>query len=308
MRLQFICLYFERRITLKEIKKDNITYYFDSSIDPVAHVDLNEPFLIETVDCYGDALKSEKDLRSDFPDLIPNGATGPVFIKDIKKNDTLMIEILKIQIDKQGVMTTRPGGGLLGDLIEEHETWILPVYDNHILFEDKLKIPINKMIGVIGTAPEVGSIRTSVPGKHGGNLDTKEITEGSTLYLPAYHDGGLLSIGDLHAGMSDGEISGTGVEVSGKVILRVKKRNDIFLNYPVVETAQSTLIISSDDDINGALRDAAKTTIDLLMRKHKISFTEAYRLISIVGDVEISQLVNPKVTVRISVPKSILKI
>lgn len=289
-----------------KIIKDNYIYAFDSAHESIAHVDLNEVFMVETLDCYGGNLKTEKDLRSDFPDLQTNGSTGPIYINNVKKGDTIALDILQIDLDEQGVMVTRPNGGLLGNEITGYETKLLPIKKDHAILANKIHVPLNKMIGVIGVAPKKGSISCVEPGFHGGNLDTKDITVGNTLYLPIFHDGGLLALGDLHAAMGDGELNGSGIEIGGRVLLRVRKVNEVDTITPIVETEDRIKIIYSDQDFYTAVRECMKYVITLLMERHKISFNDAYRLLSISGDIKVSQLVNPKVTIRISLPKKVL--
>ena len=92
---------------------------------------------------------------------------------------------------------------------------IVPIHNKHVLFSNELQIPINPMIGVIGLQKE--SISCGTPHDHGGNMDCKEIKEGTTLLLPVNVPGALLALGgDLHAAMGDGEIGVSGVEVAGE--------------------------------------------------------------------------------------------
>lgn len=291
-----------------KIVKDQFIYSFNASVKPIAQVDLNEIFAVKTVDCYGGVIKTEKDLRSDFPQLKTNGATGPIYINNIKKGDTIAIEIINIDLDPQGVMVTRPGGGILGDYIKEYETRILPIKEDYAILAEHVKIPLNKMIGVIGIAPKSGPFSCLEPGDHGGNLDTKDIREGNTLYLPIFHDGGLLALGDLHAAMGDGELNGSGIEIGGQVILRVRKKVDLKITTPIVETNTHIMIINSAKEFNVAVKECMIKAINLLMNQYDIKFSDAYRLLSAVGDLKVSQLVNPKVTVRIAIPKTTLKI
>src|SRR5690625_5041441 len=107
--------------------KDSYIYTFDPNNEPVAKVQLGETFAVETLDCYGGVFTSENQLRGDYPDLKINGATGPIYVEGIAAGDTLAVDILKIDLDDQGVMTTQPGLGLLGEQITEEQTRILPV-------------------------------------------------------------------------------------------------------------------------------------------------------------------------------------
>ncbi|WP_085524505.1 acetamidase/formamidase family protein [Tuberibacillus sp. Marseille-P3662] len=281
-------------------------YEFSSANKPINSVKLNETFSIKTLDCYGGQLKSESDLRADFPNLKINPATGPIYIENIEKGDTISIDIKRIELNDQGVMATGPDTGILGDYITESQTKILPITDGCALLNNQIKIPINKMIGVIGVAPEDHAIPCSTPDIHGGNMDTKDITEGSTLHLPVFHEGGLLALGDLHAAMGDGELDGTGIEIGGEVTLQIKKNDNFKLKTPIVETDTHFMVIASAEAFNDAVRQGMLNAISLLQHKHQIAFADAYRLLSAKGDLRISQLVNPKVTVRMALPKTVL--
>lgn len=288
--------------------KDSYIYSFDQNHEPIAHVQPGEVFAVKTLDCYGGAITSEEQLRSDFPDLKINGATGPIYVEGIKAGDTLAVEILKIDLDDQGVMITQPKGGLLGEHITEEQTRIVPVYDDHALLVDRVKIPLNKMIGVMGVAPAGEAISSISPGSHGGNLDTKEITEGNTIYFPVATEGALLALGDMHAAMGDGELNGTGIEIGGKAILRVSKKQDVSIAAPIVETATETMFLYSDEDFTKATKGSMKIAIEWLQKEYHLKFADAYRLLTAVGDIKVSQLVNPKVTVRVAIPKTVFKL
>lgn len=288
--------------------KGSYIYSFDRENEPMARVQLDEIFAVETLDCYGGAITSEGQLRSDFPDLKINGATGPIYIEGVEKGDTIAVEILKIDLDDKGVMITQPGGGLLGDQIIESETRILPVNDNYALLTDRVKIPLNKMIGVIGVAPEKDPVSSITPGSHGGNLDTKEITEGNTVYLPVGTDGALLALGDMHAAMGDGELNGTGIEIGGTAILRVKKKAEVSITSPIVETDTETMFLYSDEDFTKAVQGSMAIAVNWLQKKHELKYSDAYRLLTAVGDIKVSQLVNPKLTVRLAIPRSIFQL
>ena len=104
-------------------------------------------------------------------------------------------------------MTTGPGLGVMGHRLDEFAVKMIPIESDHAIFNDNVHIPLNKMMGVIGVAPENEPISCGTPGSHGGNMDTTLIAEGATLYLPVFHQGAL-GLGDMHAAMGDGEILG----------------------------------------------------------------------------------------------------
>lgn len=288
---------------MTQIIKDCFIHEFSNEHKPIAHVKLGETIEFETLDCYSGHLKSEKDLITHFPERLPNPATGPVYIENVDRGDLLEIKIKEIILNDYGIMPTLPNKGLLGEFVEMEETRILPIHNGMITLNEKVTFPVNKMIGVIGVAPKNEAVPNTTPGDHGGNMDTTDITEGNTLYLPVFHPGALLALGDLHAAMGDGELNGSGVEVSGKVKLKIDKIQDYTLNMPMVKTENEIIIISSAIDFHTAVKKAMKETIRLIQKKMELSFSDAYRLISAKGDLRISQIVNPELTVRIAIPK-----
>lgn len=290
---------------MKIFNKENFVLSLSSRHRPNYTVDLGETFAVETNDCYGGAITSPNQLRREVKIDYINPATGPIYINDIKKGDTLCIEINDIQLDEQGVMVLYPGMGPLGSLVEDSDTRVFQVKDGKVEFNDSLSIPLKPMIGVIGTAPSEGEVLCESPGDHGGNMDTKYITVGNKVYLPAFHDGALLALGDLHASMGDGELNGSGVEIGGKVTMTVSKINES-ISMPIVETPESYMFISSDQTLEQAAKKGMEAVTRLFERKLLLSFNDAYRLLSATCDLQISQIVNPLVTVRISIPKEIL--
>ncbi len=203
-------------------------------------------------------------------------------------------------------MITAPGHGILGDLVTECDTKIINIQDGFAVFSDEIKLALNPMIGVIGVSP-LKSVPSTTPGDHGGNMDVKDIEIGSKVYFPVYIEGAGVAIGDLHACMADGEISGSGIEVSGRVKLRVSVTQRFNISTPFVETKSKFMIISSEKTLKAAIRKGVALVCEMIQRSLKIGFKDAYRLVSISCDVGICQIVNPMVTVKICIPKPLLK-
>ncbi|PIC64149.1 acetamidase [Sporosarcina sp. P13] len=292
---------------MKHIIKGQYIYEFSHQHKPIAVIQCGDTVEIEAIDCYSGTIQSEKDLVTDLPNRKPNPATGPIFVEGVNAGDLLEIHVQKIELNSFGVMPTRPNRGLLGEFITETQTRILPIQDNFITLQN-ITFPVNKMIGVIGVAPENEAVPNTTPGDHGGNMDTKDIKEGNILYLPVFHEGGLLALGDLHAAMGDGELDGSGVEVGGRVTLQVNKVEGVTLHMPLVKTADEVIIIASAIEFSDAVKKAMREAVRLIQKKTGLEFADAYRLVSAKGDLRISQLVNPEVTVRIALPKEWVEI
>lgn len=278
---------------------------FSKNHEPAYFVELGEVFTLDTMDCYDGQVKSEADLRSMVDISRLNPATGPIYVNEIHAGDTLCIEVLDIETNDFGIMMAAPGLGPLGEHVADSTTKIIPIKDQRFQFNETISIPLQPMIGVAGVAPETDDIPTAVPGSHGGNLDTKDIKAGNKLYLPVFTDGALAAFGDLHAAMGDGELSGTGIETSGKVKLRFQKAF-ISLTNPMVEDEKFLHFIASGQTYADAIHTALHDTVSHLQAGLNLSFEDGYRLMSAIGDLKFSQIVNKLVTVRVAVPKSVL--
>ena len=290
---------------LKVISNTNRISHFNINHKPVVSVELDEVFILETVDCYNGQIKDEKTLRKDIDSSQINLATGPVYINGVYPGDTIAVEILDIQLLGNGIMPIAPGSGILRDYIEKYSTKIIEIKKSKALFAENLFLDLNPMIGIIGVTPDYGEVPCSIQGNHGGNLDTKEITIGSNVYLPVFVEGALLAIGDLHACMGDGEISGTGVEIAGKVKLKIKRIPETTIELPVITTDEEIIIVASDKSFDMACKRVALIGINIIKRTLGLNFADSYRLMSAACDLRISQVVNQLLTVKIIIPKYI---
>ncbi len=283
------------------ISASNHFYAFDPNIKFVQKVYPKENVIIETLDCFSNQIKDEKTLVTQIDFSKVNPATGPIYIEGATAGDTLVVHINKIKINEKGVIVTVPKLGVLGKKNFNAKTKICKIIGDKVTFSG-LEIPVHKMIGVIGVAtPE----RTpcGIPGRHGGNLDTKIISEGSIVYLPVFFDGGLFGLGDLHAVMGDGEVCVAACETRGEVYVSFDVIKEVAPPWPLVETEDHIYILVSNEDLNEAIEEAVNLGVKVLASANSLEFEEAYMLASMVVDVQISQLVNPRKTVRVRIPK-----
>lgn len=286
---------------------NKIIFSFDGSNSYVEKVKDNETVVFITRDCFNDQLTEEGTTIGTLDWNCINPATGPVYVEGATTNDTLKVEILKIELGDTGVMCALPGAGLLGPKVKEESIKRIKVKDGKVYFNDDITFDVTPMVGVIGVAPKEGSISNGSPGVHGGNMDNKRIKEGATVYFPIFHEGALFSLGDIHAAMGDGEIMVSGVEINAKVTVKISVLKDVQIETPIVENDEIIGVVYSDKEIEKAIYNAVDITNEIVSDKLGISYNEAGMLLSAVGDVQICQVVNPEKTVMMSVPKSILK-
>jgi amidase len=270
---------------------------------PVARIEPGTSIRLETADCFSDQVRGPADLDSAIDWDAANPATGPVYIEGAKPGDVLVVEIQQILIADHGLMCTGAGWGMLGERIKQRSWRFLTIRAGEACWPGGPSLPIKPMIGVIGVAPAGEAVSCDTPGSHGGNLDTGLIGEGATLYLPVQVRGGLLAAGDLHAAMGDGEVAVTGIEVAGEVTLQVSLRQDLALTDPLLQNDEVVATIASAATLDAAARMATTAMADLLGSRLGIELSDAVMLMSAVGQLRISQMVNPLRTARFEMPK-----
>jgi len=289
------------------VNDDQVVYSMGPKNFPVAEVNSGETLMFITKDCFSNQIKSEGDLFESVGWATINPATGPVAVKGAKPGDTLAVHIRDIETAEQGCMVTVPEMGAAGDIIRVSETKIINITDGRARFSDKISIPVDPMIGVIGTAPEKEDIPCGTPGRHGGNMDTRLIKKGNTIYLPVFVDGALLAMGDLHAVMGDGEVSVTGLEIPGKVTVKVDLIKEKSEPWPVLESDDYWYVIASGEDLDAAADLALKAMLEFLGKRTDLSLNDRISLLSACGNMEISQIVDPLKTIRFGISKTIMK-
>lgn len=292
---------------VKKIPSTHVIYSFSPSNKPVEKATPGEIIVFETLDAFGGQVKSENTLLSSIDWTRVNPATGPLYIEGAEPGDTLVVDILDIDIADYAIIAVIPGAGVLRDKKFEPRVKILPVSRGCILFNG-IKLVVKPMIGVIGVSPPDNSIPTGTSGPHGGNMDVAEVTKGSRVYLPVFVKGGLLAIGDLHALQADGEICVAAAETPGSVTVRVELIKGRKPKLPIVETQNYIHIIGYGETLDEAAYRATEIAVEALMKEHSTSFEEAYMLASLVVDLKINQSVDPAKGVRASIPKNLVSI
>lgn len=293
---------------MHKISGDQAIYSMNADNPPVLTVDPGTEVVFETKDCFSNQITSTEHLFSSVGWATINPATGPLAVKGAEPGDTLVVDILSIKVSSQGSMVCVPDMGALGHLLKETETKIIPVKDGLAVFNDLIKLPIAPMIGVIGTAPINEDIPCGTPGRHGGNMDTRHIGAGTRLYLPVFVAGANLAMGDLHAVMGDGEVSICGVEIPGEVTVKVNLIKGKQFKWPVLETMSDWYLIASGQDLDEAALFAMEEATAFLLSRTQLPVNDVVSLLSIAGNLEISQVVDPLKTVRMRLPKKVFEL
>ena len=237
--------------------------------------------------------------------------TGPVYVADAEPGDVLEVEILSISLPiDYGYNGCK---GFLPQNCEQDAPFKVLTLDRKRMTSEFLPgivIPLHPFFGSMGVAPapETGRLSSNPPGRHAGNLDNRELVAGCTLYIPVFVRGALFEIGDGHAAQGDGEVDQTAIETSLRGRLRLTVRKDMKLTWPRAETATDYISMATDPDLAEATKGAIQEMVDFLVAEKKLSRHQAYQLVSVAGNVAVTQLVDkPNVGVHVRMPKSVFK-
>jgi len=286
---------------------DKVIFSFSKDHEPVLRVPAGTTLEIETLDCFSNQLRNADDTMEQLEWERVNPATGPVYVEGAEPGDTLKITIHNIKLNEKGTICCLENEGTLGHMIKGSHIRVVKVDGDTIKYLDKFEIPTQKMIGVIGVAPKDNAINTGTPGHHGGNMDTILVAEGATLYFPVFHSGALFAMGDIHAAMGDGEIGVSGLEIPADVTVTLDVIKGKAPEYPVLENVDVFAIIVSKTTVDEAISAATELMCKFLEPRMDITRPEIIMLMSLVGNVQISQVVDPEKTVRFVFPKKYMK-
>lgn len=265
-----------------------------------------ETVVVETQDCYRGLLTKAPRTNGDDDQSGAIPVTGPIYVEEASIGDVLSIQVKQITTAGTGVFAVRPETGVPGQDIKEPEVRVLEVNENQVHLDDRLKLPLHPVIGSMGVAAKHGEIDTVYPGRHGGNMDTLEITTGSRVYLPVQVNGALLSLGDVKACVGDGQIAGSGVEVEAEVTLRVDTLPGGRFSWPRVESKGEWITITSASTVDQAARLAITEMVKWISQDKGLDFDTAYALVSLGGSLRVSQWGNPLTTARMVFPKRLI--
>ncbi len=293
--------------TSHSLTKDQHVWTFDANMKPVIEVMPGDSVDIETWDCFTGQVQSEADTVETLDLTRINSATGPIAIVGSEPGDVISVTFNDITPNTQGAAMVIPEWGQLIEHCKAPVTRIFKVENGIVKMNDKVSFPSKPMFGVIGVAPSSGSIQTFDAGPHGGNMYDHLHGKGCTVYLPVFQSGAQLAIGDMHASMGDGEISGTGVEIGGKANLTLGLKKKTKIGFPVSENQDSWFAHGSTaNNIDDALKIACEEAARLLVDQWGFTMEDAFIFLSVAGDLGIAAYYHPSpgcVTARMRVPK-----
>ena len=314
----------QQKYTLKATPTTVAWGYYDAAAAPVLHIHsgdtvefdtliTNSPTGLEKAGLAPDQVQqSLREIYDKVTNKGPGGhiLTGPVYVEDAEPGDTLEVRIQKIDLAiPYAYNAFGPNRGFLPEDFPYRKMKIVPLDRDLMIakFAPGIEIPLHPFFGSMGVAPpEVfGRMDSAPPGSHAGNMDNKELVAGATLYLPVHARGALFEVGDGHAGQGNGEGDITALETSLVGTLQFVVHKGTNQKYPRAQTPSNYISMGFHQELYEATRIAVREMIDFLVAEKNLSRDDAYMLISVAGDVDITELVDGNKGVHVLLPKAI---
>ena len=295
---------------MQRIPRDQaMDYELDHRAPPKLRVQQGESFVVETEDA-GSGLIRSADIAPRLDDLPTrkfdppkgNPIGGPVHVQGAERGDLLEVTIEQIIVDEQGFTNFRPGSGPLGDsyrwqslrgpyvdIIKHLPGPSGTTRDGRGILNDKVSWDLKPMIGTIGVAPDREVETSSVgQGPWGGNIDVRDMKEGTKCYLNCYHEGGLLYIGDVHASQGDTEFYGTADETRAEVMLSCRVIKNKRIPFVRLEKPESIVSLYSFRPLEDAVESAIVNLMEWMVTEYGVSERTAYMHTSINPDFRVN--------------------
>jgi acetamidase/formamidase len=302
-----------------------VHHEWNNAIPPRLAVEPGDTLVLDTRDAadgYYTATSTSRDTAARGP-FKGHPLTGPVAVRGAHPGDVLSVDILDVRAAASfGWTHVRPGRGLLPEAdFPEPFLQIWDVSDGAFArmrarSGTRVAVPQAPFPGVLGTAlDEPGSHSTMPPRKNGGNMDIKQLTAGTTVHLPIWVEGALLSVGDAHAAQGDGEVCVSAVEMSARVTLRIDIRRDRSLREPQLRTGGPApsrgaefATTAHGPDLFASAQQAVRYLIEHLVAERGLTREEAYVVASVAADLRISEIVDaPNWIVSAFLPEAIFE-
>jgi acetamidase/formamidase len=294
---------------------------FSLNREPVLTIHAGDTIHTETIDAMGVDQKGVRRSKGGNP------LTGPFLVEGAKPGDVLAIRFWDISLNRDYAYTSEnfvsrsmPGEILSNIKKSRFVKWKLDLQNNfawpdsmlnHYPHLRNFKVPMNPFLGCVGVAPDNrnNEVLSFFQGPFGGNLDYNRIRSGSTVYLPVFHEGAYLYIGDGHALQADGELAGNALETSMNVVFSVRliKADTPALQYPRVEDGDYLMALGTAPEIPEALKKASRNLLDWLQRDYALSQPEATQVMSTTIEYSIGEIADPEVVVVAKIKKAALE-
>lgn len=253
------------------------------------------------------------------------GEVGPFYIEGVTTDDTLVVRILKVRPNREtAVSAVNPNG--ISALAADARTRMLndPLPARRFVWQiDREKmtgrlqipasrsatfeVPLEPMLGRLAVAPAGDEAFGGLwPGNFGGNMDTADAREGTTVYLPVFHDGAYFYFGDGHALQGDGEVCGSGLETTMDVTLQFDVIKGSRIRWPRMEDANDIMVAASGRPLIDAFRIAHVELVEWLVNDYGFDKLDAFQIVSQAGRARVANVVDPNYTVMAKFPRRLL--
>jgi acetamidase/formamidase len=294
---------------------------FDPGLRPVLTVRSGDTVTVNTVSGGKDAMPPPPhvvppELREIHARCAPRAPghilTGPIAVEGAEPGDTLEVRVREVKPRADwGYTGFRPLRGALPEDFPYTRLLHIPVDRARgvALLPWDMELPLSPFFGVMGVAPppHYGVVSTIEPREYGGNIDLKEMTAGSTLFLPVFNKGALFSVGDGHGVQGDGEVSLMALEMCMSGTFELVLRKDLSLRFPRAETPTHLVTLGLHEDLDQAAKQALRGMIALLGELRNMHPADAYSLCSLAVDLRVTQVVDGNKGIHAMLAKSLLK-
>ncbi len=299
-------------------KPSTFSNKFSAKIPAVVTIRSGDTVSTETIDARGYDKNNNKRQKGGNP------LTGPFYIENAMPGDVIAVKLIKVSLNRSSAFTTESFvlRSLPKEILKELKkprlvNWKLDTIGSIATIDDtayrhleNLKVPLHPFIGCIGVAPgnKNGEILSFFQGPFGGNMDFSGIQQSATVYLPVFHEGACLFIGDGHALQGDGEIAGNALETSLNVQFSVRliKSDSLSITYPRVEDAMYMMSVGTAKSLDAAIKIATAGLLEWLQNDYHLTLGESTQLLSTSIEFSIAEIADPEVEVVAKIKKEIL--
>jgi acetamidase/formamidase len=244
--------------------------------------------------------------------LGPHVVSGPIAVAGAMPGDVLAVHVLEAKPRvPYGVNSMRLNRGGLPDEFTLNRSMVIPFdLDRQVAkFSERIEVPLAPFFGIMATGParSLGKLTSVPPGAYGGNIDVKDLTAGSTLYLPVHVPEALFMVGDGHAAQGDGEVDLTAIETSLTGTFRLELIKNRPLAWPRAETPTHWITLGLNENLEEAMKMAIRECVKFLHEEKGLTRVDAYALASIAVDFEVTQVVDSVKGIHAMIPKGIFK-
>jgi len=284
---------------------------WNRDLPPVARARDGDTILFHTLSSDDGQINPDRPSVEGFDTSRVHPLTGPVFVEGAEPEDVLEVQVLDVEVADWGWQKLTRDLAYLKNFVEKEQVIIARIDRTRGIarYPSGAEVSVEPMPGIIGVAPAAhGEFRTIPPGRHAGNIDVREVRAGTSLRIPVFVPGALLSVGDVHAAQGDGEVCLNGIETNGRVRVRLRLLKGMQLDRPHLKTPTHYGLLGTGPTVDEACRDALTAAILWLVDAARISREEAYALMSATADLRLNQLVNgDALGTRVMIPLTLLR-